>query len=80
VQSLYAAILVKQLFSGSGIKLPLPKNNCKETSLTASSINDLSKGAALDLVAILASGELLVVGLVFAGDESSGKPVQEKIN
>merc|ERR1712008_446853 len=61
-------------FSGSGITLPLPKQtNCKETSLTASSINDLSEGAALDFVAILASGELLVVGLVFAGDESSGK-------
>ena len=44
------------------------------------SINDLSEGAALDLVAILASGELLVVGLVFAGDESSGKPMQGKIN
>lgn len=36
------------------------------------SINDLSEGAALDLVAVLASGELIVVGLVFAGDESSG--------
>jgi hypothetical protein len=44
------------------------------------SINDLSKGAALDLVAVLASGELIVVGLVFAGDKSSGKPMQEKIS
>merc|ERR1712008_569091 len=37
------------------------------------SINDLSEGAALDLVAVLASGELIVVGLVFAGNKSSGK-------
>ena len=36
---------------------------------------DLSEGAALDLVAVLAGGELLVVGLVLAGDESFGKPV-----
>jgi hypothetical protein len=34
---------------------------------------DLSEGAALDLVAVLAGGELLVVGLVLAGDESFGK-------
>ena len=44
------------------------------------SINDLSEGAALDLVAVLASGELIVVGLVFAGNESSGKPMQGKIS
>ena len=44
------------------------------------SINDLSEGAALDLVAVLASGELIVVGLVFAGNESSGKPIQGKIS
>ena len=44
------------------------------------SINDLSEGTALDLVAVLASGELIVVGLVFAGDKSSGKPMQEKIS
>ena len=44
------------------------------------SINDLSKGAALDLVAVLASGELIVVGLVFAGNKSSGKPMQGKIS
>jgi hypothetical protein len=31
-------------------------------------------------VAVLASGELIVVGLVFAGDKSSGKPMQEKIS
>merc|ERR1719157_167568 len=37
------------------------------------SINDLSEGATLDLVAVLASGELIVVGLVFAGNKSSGK-------
>merc|ERR1719400_1203489 len=37
------------------------------------SINDLSEGTALDLVAVLASGELIVVGLVFAGNKSSGK-------
>ena len=43
------------------------------------SINDLSAGAALDLVAVLASGELVVVGLVFAGNKSSGKPMQGKI-
>ena len=35
--------------------------------------------SALDLVAVLASGELVVVGLVFAGNESSGKPMQGKI-
>ena len=29
-------------------------------------------------MAILASGELLVVGLVFAGDESSGNPMEGK--
>ena len=39
---------------------------------------DLSEGAALDLVAVLAGGELLVVGLVLAGDESFGKPVKKK--
>ena len=38
----------------------------------------LSEGAALDLVAVLAGGELLVVGLVLAGDESFGKPVKKK--
>ena len=43
------------------------------------SINGLFEGAALDLVAVLASGELVVVGLVFAGNESSGKPMQGKI-
>ena len=44
------------------------------------SINDLSEGAALDLVAVLSSGELIIVGLVFAWDESSGKPMKGKIS
>lgn len=34
----------------------------------------LGEGAALDLVAVPAVGELLVVGLVLAGDESFGHP------
>jgi hypothetical protein len=60
----------------SGIKLG-PEKNCTETSLTSSfdflQIDDLSEGAALDLVAVLSGNELLVVGLVFAGHESFGK-------
>jgi hypothetical protein len=69
--------LVFQLLSRfSGIKLG-PEKNCTETSLTSSfdflQIDDLSEGAALDLVAVLSGNELLVVGLVFAGHESFGK-------
>ncbi len=40
---------------------------------------DLEDGAALDLVAVLAGGELLVVGLVLAGDEGSGEPKRQKV-
>jgi len=63
-----------QLFSHlSGIKLVFQIKNCTvETSLT-SSINflqNLSEGAALDLVAVLSGNELFVVGLVLAGHES----------
>ena len=35
---------------------------------------NLSEGTALDLVAVLTAGELLVVGLVLAGHESFGHP------
>ena len=33
----------------------------------------LSEGAALDLLAVLSAGELLVVGLVFAGHKSTSQ-------
>ena len=38
----------------------------------------LEDGSALDLVAVLAGGELLVVGLVLAGDEGIGDPGKKK--
>ena len=39
----------------------------------------LSEGAALDLVAVLSSNELFVVGLVFAGHESFSEPNKRMI-
>ena len=38
----------------------------------------LGEGAALDLVAVLAGGELLVVGLVLAGHEGGSNPKSKK--
>ena len=83
VESLYAALSSFSTFvSFFRDKIGGPEKNCTETSLTSSfdilQIDDLSEGAALDLVAVLAGGELLVVGLVLAGDESFGKPVKKK--
>jgi len=78
VGSLYAALSSFSTFvSFFRDKIGGPEKNCTETSLTSSfdflQIDDLSEGAALDLVAVLSGNELLVVGLVFAGHESFGK-------
>ena len=75
VGSLYAALSRFSTFLSSfrdKISVPDKKNCTVETSLT-SSINflqNLSEGAALDLVAVLSGNELFVVGLVLAGHES----------
>lgn len=60
-------------FVSSGIKLGPEKLHGNFTVDDFLQIDDLSEGAALDLVAVLASDELLVVGLVLAGHESFGK-------